>query len=658
MYKKLIVIVLLFYFSLNAFAQVKVEGLVLSYNDNTSKRIGIQGAIIEKEDKNATTSDTNGYFSIEFSGELDRKQGRLKVSPPREGMYRKYIVMEVDGYHYVDTKFFNITVGRKDSVKVSLCSPEKYEEMVRKLAKPYIDKILKAQEKLFAEEKEMTKARQQFIIDSVKIEVDNYTELAKKFARIDPDLADENFRKAREYFAKGDIDSAKIYLPEYDQAISNIERGKAVVSLWLSVWKTERETNKVQEAYNDMFKYTGVYADRFKLLLEYSEYLFQNRIFNPELTKEALSYAKEAHQLASTFLSPYNVIQSYNLLGKIQQYIKTPKEDYYKNYQEAIKLYKKIKKEHDNEILRNENYAVEKEAAISYTLLGDYFYEQKKKNEPAKTNYHKALDIYTELNQIGEFEAKTQSATLLKLADIYDSENKERMVKKCMDRILLLEKEDRTIIDEPKIILYRAMYKMQNGSFSEADSLYAKAQEHYRKNLNLPQKELIETLFLSGLNQFYTKSYNNAFNFFLQTDTLLKKDSVLLGPDFVRIKALCMATKGIIIKEQSDEEKEKSLSLLQKENLRTDFIYSKASSNASKDIIIKEQGNKDKGLAQYEQAREMVKNSEILHDSDKKLLLKDMAYLKQYSNMEAVEIVKGGVALLGALYAISLPILL
>ena len=307
--------------------------------------------------------------------------------------------------------------------------------------------------------------------------------------------------------------------------------------------------------------------------------------------KKANSFISATLELKD-FVNQKYLVKAYNLSGKIKDALNENK--YHNEYQKAINVFKQLKKE------TFDDSETSKEAAISYILLGNYC-KERGKNETAKTNYHKALDIYTELNKVCEYEVEAQCVILLNLVEIYDKENKASMVKKCSDRITLLKEIDKTVEQNSTIYnLELAKYNMQNKNFSEANYFYLKVIGKLKENPNLNQRELIKILLFMGLNQFYAKSYNEALNYFSQAEHFLSQDSTLQGKDFVRFKALCMAAKGIIIKEQN---------------------------------------NKENGLLLYNQARNIVENDKTLTADDKKLLLKDMAHLKNYHHLETRDII-------------------
>ena len=334
MIKKLAIIISLFCLSFNALAQADVKGYALRY---LNKSQGILGVTIMRENGQGDTTDSKGFFNIKFPGELDRRQGRLKVLPPKIGECRNYVVMEVDGYYYI--KDVDVTIGRIDTVKISLCPPEEFERMVLKLVKPYLDKELLVKNNRITELNEENRQlnltsdeknkRLQHIEYEYEILKVNYMELARKFARIDTAFADDNLKNARRYFDQGDIENAKKCLPEYENARNYIERGKAVMSLWLSIWKVEGDIYGALQAYYDIEKYTGIEEDKCILLKERSEYLFQNKMFDASFIEIALKDAKKAKKYALYFLPIRYQVSLYNLLGRIQK--EQNEADYYKN---------------------------------------------------------------------------------------------------------------------------------------------------------------------------------------------------------------------------------------------------------------------------------------------------------------------------------------
>jgi len=321
------------------------------------------------------------------------------------------------------------------------------------------------------------------------------------------------------------------------------------------------------------------------------------------------------------------LIKTYNLSGQIKNAIRENK--YHNEYQESIKIYEQLKKKTlaDNK--------TRKEAAISYTLLGIY-YKEKGRNEVAKTNYHKALDIYTELNRIGEFEVESQCLVLLKLAMIYSDENEVSMVKKCDARITLLERKDTTILKSPKINMERAISNMKSKRFEVSDKYYTRAFEYYKENQsqNLYQQKLIEILFLSGLNQFYAKSYYSALVYFGKADSLLLiHGNTLPKKDSVRLTALCKGVEGITMIKLS-KLKHSSMSTMEMEEIEK------------------------QGLEQYNLAREMIEKDKNLDEKYKKILLKNMAYLKNYQKLRVMNYTIGGALAGGFIIILFLPLML
>jgi len=553
MLKKLTIIVVLFYFSFEAFAQVEVKGYAFLYENKSQ---GIQDVIISKENGQSVTTDSKGFFNVKFSGEYDRDQGRLKISPPATGQYRDYIVMEVDGYHYI-----NITIGRNEDVKISLCSPTRYNAIINKLAKPYIDKALEDKEKEIYELNRKLKLtsveyheQYQVIEDKYRISLNNYMELAEKFARIDPEYADENLQEAYKYFEHGDLENTKKCLMKYDKAKNYIEKGSAVISLWLSITKAEGKIYETKQIYNDILEYTGKLDDRFKLLTEYSEYLFQNRIHDTAFLNDASEYAKEANLLYKLPVS--DKIYSCNLLGKIEK--EQGITDYFKNYKTAIDIF-------NNQT--NDDSKARKDVAISYTQLANY-HKSKKQYQKAENNYKKALDIYILMKKDDLIDAENQINMLFNFAMLYVQQNKNNLVKQCLDRINLLLG---MIPKEKQIEFYEKigdLYLLSDNS--QAECYYCNALNYYwerdKENSVLYKKDIIniaEKIVLSNLLSTWCYSYGE--NSKKKDEEILRYCDIIIGTIsklenkeiFSVNLAMANAFKGFVYKHFKEKEKSK-----------------------------------------------------------------------------------------------------
>ena len=599
--------IILCVYGLHSFAQVPVNGTVSVYNskkNNNGSPEWVPGAkVSEPLSGNGDTTDSEGQFTIQFSNNLNGKTGALKVQLPR-----KYNGFEVANQDIINRVF----IGGNDTVRVSLWTVKQKEERNQQLAQPYIDKIEKQyNEKInkLNQENSTYQDSVKFLLTKCAYEKENNQILVETLSRINPDFADERRKTALWFFEKGDLENTKNNLPNYEDIARNMENNMQDWKIWISIYKAEKNFDEVLKAYRDILKYTGTEKDRFQLLMECSGFSLKSYQYENNLIDTAFVYAIKANKLSNDL--PINCkIKSFNLLGQIQR--AQNQKDYYKNYQQAVKLYKQSGRKSltDNQVRKN--------VAISYTLLGDY-YNEKKRKEAAKTNYHTALDIYTELNKIGKIEAEAQYNVLLKLAAIYNNENKASMVQKCIIRIALLEKEDSTIAKNSQINLQRAIYYMQNKQFSEANVAYEKTLKSYEINPNLYKQEIIKTRFLIGLNQFYNEAYHEAINHFSQAYDLLLRDSKSLErTNSVRLKALSMAAMG---------------------------------------ISMKKMGNKEKGLEQYNAAKKLVKEAG-LNKNDEKLLLKNMEHLKKYSSSKVVNFIVKSAGTIGGFVILFVPSML
>jgi len=610
-------------FTLTCFSQKKEsfttrEGVIQPYQEE--KQVRTRDFWIKYfSQEDSTYTDNGGTFTITFNKKPNYPTA-LSVYPSPFGSFKNYKVVntyDINNISEFDNSEIAIFVADK---KIMRQQQELFYEIISKDIKKYFqdsimnlriiykDSVEKLNQLIGNLEKELNKKDQR--IRELSEQLDQ-TDLELRLLKDNPlILQNETYEKnslrlidAHNFFSQGKIDSARMCIPKNIDEISdlNIKESKMLFAFYqldAAIEEIQGNYSQAIEQYKKALKHTG--KDVFREYITCISIAELENILNNY--DSAFKYANKAAELKE--INDIYKIKTYNLKGKIRQDCD--------NYKQAIKLYKTIKKEYGNAIIE----VAEKEAAKSYMLLGDY-YKQKEKNESAKTNYHKALDIYTELNKIEEFEIEAQCFTLSELIIIYNDEGKESMVKKCTDRIILLNNTTgNKIMQNPKIILQRAIVSMQSGDFSGANVFYAMALGNYKNNAsNQYQQEIIETLFLTGLNQFYDKSYSYAYDDFSQANDLLSRDSVLLGKkDFVRLKSLCIAAMG---------------------------------------ITKKEQGEKENGLLLYSQATSLVENDINLSKNEKKILLKDIKHLKKYSKLETNNFIKqiiSGVCSFGILF--------
>lgn len=503
--RKLLLLIGVFCISYKTSAQITVEGDVVLFDNNSRK---VPGVMITKEGSHGTQTDNNGHFIIQFSGELDRRQGSLKIKPPSTGIYRNYIVMEVDGYHYVNTA--NITVGRIEPIKISLCSPAVYKKIVMELAKPFIEKALVEKDREISDLQKLNlsyeklKERVQSIEDKYKIQCNNYLELAKKFARIDPQIADENLKNARKYFEQGDIEKAENSLPQYESIKNNIIKWKAAMSLLLSIEKTKGNFNEVKRKYDDILEHTGNKDERFELLINCSEYLFQYKTIDATLVDAALEYAKEANSLYKLPLS--HIIYSYNLLGKIQKEQKD--NNYYKNYKTAIHLF----------CTQSNNDDAKKNVAQSYIDYANYYRETKHISQ-AINQYHKALDIYINMYREQDYDDINYLNMLINLGICYAEKRNATLVDQCQKRIKILSKGkgiEQTFEDSLRVYNAMGTFYLVRNKYSDALWCYETAYNlciQREQNTPIYKDKIIKNEFLIGLVLNYLGEYQESLKY-------------------------------------------------------------------------------------------------------------------------------------------------
>ena len=518
-----------------ASAQVIIEGYALSY---PAKLKGVPGVLITESTQGCMT-DNNGYFKVQFPGETDRGQCSLKIEPPSSGEFRNYIVMEVDGLHYVNTA--SITIGRREPIKIGLCSPEVFENIVSKLIKPYLNRALAEKDKRIADllesnerlklSNEQLRKKLQFIENQYQLSLNNYRELAEKFARINPEFADDNLKRARNYFEQGDIESAKKCLPGIELLQKNIESEKTATSLRLSIIKTENNIAEACQIYDFLLSITGRNNEKFDLLVDYSEYLLYNAIFDSVLVDSALSLAKEANSLYQLPLS--KKIYSYNLLGKIQKGLKN--NNYFINYKTAINLFNEAR----------DDIKAKRNVAISHNEYASYR-KGKGVTNAAIVHYQKALDLYIDLYNKDEYDNPNYLNTLINLAACYAEKRNKALVGQCLQRIKLLSNgKSMTVADSIRIYTALGTFHLTNNEYNDALSCYKLAHQicmNQEKKTPLYRNKTIQTEFLIGLTYNYMGEYQECLQYCKSAEEHITFDLLSYQLDLGYIYALKSST--------------------------------------------------------------------------------------------------------------------
>jgi hypothetical protein len=204
-------------------------------------------------------------------------------------------------------------------------------------------------------------------------------------------------------------------------------------------------------------------------------------------------------------------IEAHNLLGNILQ--ANNEKNYHNQYEKAVELYKEKKKEVNISIPK-----ADKSAAISHTLLADY-YKEKNKTQKAENNYKAALNIYIEMWKNKEYDNVNYLNLLVKMATFYTEERKTNLVKQCNDRIgiLMSSIDDFSKKDRAKTNEWLGYLDLKNKKYDEALKKYLSAFSLYaemNKQTPLIYKDgLIRTAFMAAVTCNYNENYQKSIQY-------------------------------------------------------------------------------------------------------------------------------------------------
>ncbi len=206
-------------------------------------------------------------------------------------------------------------------------------------------------------------------------------------------------------------------------------------------------------------------------------------------------------------------IRANNLLGNILKE-KGELKECIEKYLESIKLYQEKKKEVGDINIPIAN----REAAISYTMLAD-FYNKKKKRQKAENNYKAALNIYTDMWKNKEYDNINYLNLLIKMATFYTEERKNNLVKQCNDRINALMNIDDYFLkeDRAQIDTWLGYLDLKNKEYNKALDRYISAFNFYLEMNNqiaiIHKDALIRTAFMVGVIYNYQKDYEKSIQY-------------------------------------------------------------------------------------------------------------------------------------------------
>jgi len=504
--------IIFLFFVLACFSQTpQISGFVCLDTCPDSKMVGTE--IKYKKSFPARVQD-NGRFELGLPPKTVFPIG-LTVNPPEK--YRNYMVIntfEVDNVN--ENVPVKIKMCKKEDlipsranyykVNINWLMKQKYDEIEELKKQHEIEKVnteeyklkLTALEKKYADLEKYAKETAEKL---------SIAEIENQMLRNNPDyLTDVIIEKnnnreniQQKSAKKGDIETVTENYITKEEKDNHIIRGKIIKNAILSDIRYQR-----------LFGQYDLAIDNYSYILENrletdDKYIF---LYNYEVAE--LCYLINDFQKANFYINAalnlqYSVnakylVKTYNLSGQIK--------NNYREYQQAIKIYERLKKEtlDDSEVC--------KEAAKSYMLLAGY-YGDMKKNENAKTNYLKAHNIYISLNNEGEIDKDYQRLCLLYLAYLYQQEGQKALSKQCTDKVEALEQYfsiSDSIQSDIDVSIKWAMadLNLENMEFNEAIAGYKQVLNYYKEQnekYSINEMEIIKSYFTLGMVYLYKQKY-------------------------------------------------------------------------------------------------------------------------------------------------------
>jgi tetratricopeptide (TPR) repeat protein len=500
----------------------------------------------------------SGIYVIHNSKTVEGKtqnDGTFHLGLPLETKSPTQITINNKEYKIVNENTTNnISTTNKDPIEVFVGNRDSidrqrinfYDINVKRIQQDYDKKIGVFEDSILnleaSKDQEITYLKS--IVDSLKIEkeknIAQISKLSEQLAELELEL---NLLKNDPNALS--IGLIAISIDKYNTSFASFKRGEYVNALSEMINKEElhnlKELNEItfNRAKLNALIYTamGDYENAivwYKNICDYP--LPENkadieRFFiythNAELEFRLKRYTEAEDDVTKALGKTVNEIYkigAYNLYGNILKAKGVKNSECADKYKEAIKLYAKKKKEVGYIYLP----IADKEAAISYKLLANHYYDTKAFSK-AESNYLKALDIYISMakNQ-EEYDEVNQINMLLRLASLYNSElRKKSLAKQCYDRVEVLFKAT-VIRPESKAAIYKEMgdFFLLSQEFETAIEKYNEALTIYleldkldkldKKHPIIYEYDLMKIYFSIGMTYRYLKNYTESINSYKQ----------------------------------------------------------------------------------------------------------------------------------------------
>jgi len=516
--------IILLLLSVNIFAQTKeINGVVYSYPDDRNVIVGIKVIHDKYSETPDATTKNDGYFCLTIPS---KTTSPTQIAIDNTGYFSNYKIVN----EYTTN---NISTTSKDPVKVYVGNKKSINEQRVKFYEINADKIDKKYDEQIRE-LQYSNINYKQIIDSLNRErvadkaiISRLSEQVQELQfelhllKNDPNALADNLIKIHsdeygislDYFWEGKYENAKNHMLSKEllhkhELMSEIVFNRAKLNAL--IYTAMGDYVNAIDWYNEIINHATLNYEKGAMPF----YLIYTS--KAELEFRLKQYSTAENDIIKALKIDINAIYkigSTNLLGNILKEKGEEKESADK-YQEAITLYMEKK----NEIGNVSIPVADREAAISYAMLADY-YKNKNKGQQTENNYKAALNIYVGMWKNKEYDNVNYLNLLVKMATFYSEERKNSLVEQCNERINILmdnvddfSKEDRTKVNE-----WLGYLNLKNKEYNKALDKYISAfnfyTEMHEQSVIIYKNGLIRTAFMIGIVYNYNKDYKKSIQY-------------------------------------------------------------------------------------------------------------------------------------------------
>jgi len=451
--------------------QIPLKGEVTVQNSktNTGKTQYVKNAEASHPKAKPDVTDDDGKFTLVITGEKPNTQTQISIIP--HGEYSDYVVVN-------EKELRDITLGRERPVKVYVCKKGDLEQRQAEMVGINMRKLearLEKQKKRLQNELEELKAKNDYlnvrysqIKDSLNIineNIDNAFERILEYAQTmsleNLDEREENYIKAYECFARGELDSVSYYLPEheldlkYQQILQLQQEAKKEKNLAAVLTESAKQKEEYSEkSLNELVKEWALLARTADMQNEY---------------EKAIKFYENVVNADSVNLD--NIVEYANYLRKIREYAKAEKY-----FRRCLEIYEELNKQYPDAFLP--------ELSNILNSFGSNYYNQKNFDE-AEKQFLRCLEIRGQLaKELPNVYLSELGKTLNVLGNNYrDQKNFDEAEKQFLHCLEIYEQLDKEYPNVYLSNLARALNSLGVNYYDQKN--YAEAERYLLRGLEI-----------------------------------------------------------------------------------------------------------------------------------------------------------------------------